>query len=157
MGLGFAYSKSDKFKDALKSFKIALSEFQKIKDKKSQIETLGIIGGLYFRNNFIKDALAAYETGLYLARRTRNKEMEADILGDIGSILDFLDKYDDAIDFFSKSLKIFRKMPKNKGKRGEARALSDLGLAFYHANKLTEAKSLLEKAVRQMKKHNNRK
>ena len=48
-------------------------------------------------------------------------------------------------------------MPKNKGKRGEARSLSDLGLVYYHTDKLVEARSVLEKAVRQMKKHNDKK
>ncbi|NVM31418.1 MAG: tetratricopeptide repeat protein [Candidatus Helarchaeota archaeon] len=156
LGMGFAHSKSDKFKDALSSFKLALSKFQGLNDKKSQVETLGIIGGLYFRNNYIKDALTTYQTGLYLAKQIKNREMEADILGDIGSVLDFLDKYDDAIDFYSRSLKIYRKMPKQKGRRGEARALSDLGLVHYHADKLSEARSLLEKASRLMKKHNDK-
>jgi tetratricopeptide (TPR) repeat protein len=112
---------------------------------------------LYFRNNLIKEALSAYQTALYITRKIKNKEMEADILGDIGSILDFIDKYDDAIDFFTRALKIYRKIPKRKGKRGEGRTLYDLGLAFFHAKKLEGAQSHLEKSIRLMKKNNDRK
>lgn len=157
LGLGFAYSKLDKYKEALSSFKDALIIFQKLKDEKAQAESLGLIGGLYFRNNLIKEALNAYQTALFICRKIKNKEMEADILGDIGSILDFLDKYDDAIDFFTRALKIYRKIPRRKGKRGEGRTLYDLGLALFHANKLEGARSHLEKSIRLMKKNNDKK
>ena len=157
LGMGFAYTKSENLKEAINSLKFALGLFHKVNDKKSQAETLGVLGGIYFRNNLIREALATFQTALVLAQQIKNKEMEADLLDEIGSILDFLDKYDDAIDFFSRAIKIYRKIAKNQESRGEARALYDLGLTFYHAKKLEEARSILEKASRMMKKHNDRK
>jgi tetratricopeptide (TPR) repeat protein len=157
LGMGFAYTKSENLKDAISSLRNALGLFQRVNDKKSQAETLGVLGGIYFRNNLIREALATFQTSLALAQQIKNKEMEADVLGEIGSILDFLDKYDDAIDFFSRSIKIYRKIAKNQESRGEARALYDLGLTFYHAKKMEEARSVLEKASRMMKKHNDKK
>jgi tetratricopeptide (TPR) repeat protein len=157
LGMGFAYTKSDNLKEAISSLRSALGLFQRVNDKKSQAETLGVLGGIYFRSNLIREALATFQTALVLAQQIKNKEMEADLLGEIGSILDFLDKYDDAIDFFSRSIKIYRKIAKNQESRGEARALYDLGLTFYHAKKLEEARSILEKASRMMKKHNDKK
>jgi tetratricopeptide (TPR) repeat protein len=108
----------------------------------------------------VKESLSTFQIALSLAQQIKNREMEAEMLGEIGSILDFLDKYDDAIDFFSRALKIYRKLgniAKNKESRGEGRALYDLGLALYHAKKLDEARSILEKASRMMKKHNDKK
>lgn len=160
LGLGFAYNKSGNLKEAINSLKSALRLFQRLNDKKSQAETLGVLGGLYFRNNLVKESLSTFQVALVIAQQIKNREMEADFLGEIGSILDFLDKYDDAIDFFSRALKIYRKIgniTKNKESRGEGRALYDLGLALYHAKKLDEARSILEKASRMMKKHNDRK
>jgi tetratricopeptide (TPR) repeat protein len=155
LGLGFAYSKSENLKEAVSSLKAALSLFKN--DKKSQAETLGVLGGLYFRNGLVKESLSTFQIALSLAQQIKNREMEAEMLGEIGSILDFLDKYDDAIDFFTRALKLYRKIAKNKESRGEARALYDLGTALYHAKKLEEARSILEKASRMMKKSNDKK
>lgn len=157
LGIGFAYSKANKFKEALESYKSALTTFQKANDKKAQAECLGVIGDLYFRNNLVKEAIMAYQTALSLAKEMRNRGLEADLLGNIGSVFDFIDKYDEAIDFFSRSLKLYRKITTYKSNRGEARALYDLGLAYYHAKKLGEARVHLEKALRMMKKSNDKK
>lgn len=157
LGLGFAYNKSENLKDAINSLRSALGLFQRVNDKKSQAETLGVLGGLYFRNSLVRESLSTFQMALILSQQIKNREMEADFLGEIGSILDFLDKYDDAIDFFSRALKIYRKIAKNKESRGEGRALYDLGLALYHAKKLDEARSILEKASRMMKKQNDKK
>ncbi|MHA1129577.1 MAG: tetratricopeptide repeat protein [Candidatus Helarchaeota archaeon] len=157
LGLGFCYSRKEKLKDALNEYKNALRIFQKLNDRKAQAECLGIMGGLYFRNDLIKEALTAYESALYLAKSIKNREMEADILGDIGSVLDFMNKYEEAIDIFTRSLKLYRRMGKKGSTRGEARALYDLGYAYQHAGKINEGRSYLEKSLRLMKKNNDKK
>ncbi|MHA1650860.1 MAG: tetratricopeptide repeat protein [Candidatus Helarchaeota archaeon] len=157
LGLGFCYSRKDNFKEALNAYKSALTIFRSLNNKKAQAECLGIIGGLYFRNNYIKEALTTYEMALYFAKQIKNREMEADILGDIGSVLDYLDRFNDAIDVFTRSLKIYRKIGRQKSTRGEARALYDLGMVYYHAKRLGEARAHLDKALRLMKKNNDRK
>ncbi len=126
---GIQYTKKYQYKEALKSFEIALKVYQTEKNLEKQAIILGNIGSVYYEIADYKKAINCHDKRRKIAA-PNNKKEEANSLSSLGNAYYAMGNYAQARRYYNRSRKISVNIIMDK--HSEAIALGGLG-SVYHS------------------------
>ena len=138
-----------KFELALKYYKFALDDFEKVKDKYEISNIYNFIGEVYSSmKNFVK-ALENFQTSLYMKKEIGFKIRKRDVhitrvLINIGLVYRLRKMHREALEYFSKALKMLQEMG---DRQGESATLNNIGIVYDSMKQYQQALKHFEKSL----------
>tara|TARA_R110002049_G_scaffold231003_5_gene403204 strand:+ start:4483 stop:6252 length:1770 start_codon:yes stop_codon:yes gene_type:complete len=108
--IGIAYYELGETENALRYFKEALADSEKLMDTSSFVSPLSNIAMIYSERGEYDEALVNYELARKVAVKINNRLNEAQILGNIGYTYQQKGNYDKAIEYRKKALKMVQQL-----------------------------------------------
>ncbi|MEA2040929.1 MAG: tetratricopeptide repeat protein [Bacteroidota bacterium] len=107
--IGLFYKKKSNYNEALKFYKLAIEEYQKVGDETSVSALYKNIGNVYLSKGNYPKALEYYHKNLTICKKNNNQKAAAGIYNNIGVIYKRQENYSKALDYFERSLNIRKK------------------------------------------------
>lgn len=126
----------DQHQDALKTYELALSKYQQVKDRPAECGTLLDIGAAHKKSAEYHKALEYFQRGLEITRELGNRKLEGVALNWLGRVHTNLSEYIKAQEYLQQSLTIAREVD---DREHEGYNLNDLGLVYRYLSNYPKA------------------
>ncbi|HJX89029.1 MAG TPA: CHAT domain-containing protein [Pyrinomonadaceae bacterium] len=138
---------------AIDKFKSSLVDWQAVRDRHAEAQTLRRIGDVYQALGEYQNALTFYNHARSVIRKIRDRGKEGEVLNDVCYVYNNLGESQKALSLCTRALKLSRAFA---NQREEARALNNLGEIYYGLGKLQRSLDFYKQALSLWRSPGNR-